>query len=57
MNVVYGYAGASFSGRMPNADLADSIVETGTFKVLNMVKTIEVLFCKTVCNKISFANG
>jgi len=32
MNVVYGYAGASFSGRMPNADLADSIVETGTYK-------------------------
>lgn len=29
MNVVYGYAGASFSGRMPNVDVADSIVETG----------------------------
>ena len=26
-NVTYGYAGASFSGRMPCADLADSIVE------------------------------
>lgn len=29
MNVVYGYAGASFSGRMPSVDLADSIVATG----------------------------
>ncbi|KAJ3232140.1 DNA polymerase zeta [Chytriomyces hyalinus] len=28
-NVTYGYAGASFSGRMPCAEIADSIVETG----------------------------
>ncbi|KAI8615425.1 hypothetical protein BC830DRAFT_1064387 [Chytriomyces sp. MP71] len=28
-NVTYGYAGASFSGRMPCAEVADSIVETG----------------------------
>ena len=27
-NVTYGYTGASFSGRMPCADVADSIVET-----------------------------
>jgi DNA polymerase zeta len=28
-NVTYGYTSASFSGRMPFAELADSIVETG----------------------------
>ncbi|KAI8846694.1 hypothetical protein BC829DRAFT_445128 [Chytridium lagenaria] len=28
-NVTYGYAGASFSGRMPCSDIADSIVQTG----------------------------
>ncbi|KAJ3125155.1 DNA polymerase zeta, partial [Physocladia obscura] len=28
-NVTYGYCGASFSGRMPCAEIADSIVETG----------------------------
>ncbi|KAI8832558.1 hypothetical protein BJ741DRAFT_536049 [Chytriomyces cf. hyalinus JEL632] len=28
-NVTYGYAGASYSGRMPCAEIADSIVETG----------------------------
>ena len=28
-NVTYGYASASFSGRMPCVDLADSIVQTG----------------------------
>jgi DNA polymerase zeta len=28
-NVTYGYAGASFSGRMPCAEIADAIVQTG----------------------------
>lgn len=28
-NVTYGYTSASFSGRMPNAHLADAIVQTG----------------------------
>ncbi|KAI9332155.1 hypothetical protein DFJ73DRAFT_856131 [Zopfochytrium polystomum] len=28
-NVTYGYAGASFSGRMPCSDIADAIVQTG----------------------------
>ncbi|WEJ96806.1 DNA polymerase zeta [Yamadazyma tenuis] len=28
-NVTYGYASASFSGRMPNSDVADAIVATG----------------------------
>ncbi|CAD8122430.1 unnamed protein product [Paramecium sonneborni] len=29
MNVMYGYCGASFSGRMPSGDIADSVVEIG----------------------------
>lgn len=29
MNVLYGYTGASFTGRMPSGDIADSVVETG----------------------------
>lgn len=28
-NVTYGYTSASFSGRMPSVDIADSIVATG----------------------------
>ncbi|CEG83153.1 Putative DNA polymerase [Rhizopus microsporus] len=28
-NVIYGYTSASFSGRMPSVDIADSIVQTG----------------------------
>jgi hypothetical protein len=28
-NVTYGYTGASFSGRMPCVEIADSIVQTG----------------------------
>lgn len=28
-NVTYGYTGATMSGRMPCADIADSIVQTG----------------------------
>ena len=28
-NVTYGYTAASFSGRMPMAELADAIVSTG----------------------------
>ena len=28
-NVTYGYAGASFSGRMPCVEIADAIVQTG----------------------------
>lgn len=28
-NVTYGYTSASFSGRMPSVEIADSIVATG----------------------------
>lgn len=28
-NVTYGYTGATFSGRMPAVEIADSIVQTG----------------------------
>ncbi|KAJ1651776.1 DNA polymerase zeta [Dispira simplex] len=39
-NVVYGYAGASFSGRMPCSDLADSIVQTGRQTLERAIATI-----------------
>ncbi|RUS35011.1 putative DNA polymerase zeta catalytic subunit [Jimgerdemannia flammicorona] len=40
-NVTYGYTGASYSGRMPGVEIADSIVQTGretlerTIKIIN----------------------
>jgi DNA polymerase elongation subunit (family B) len=43
-NVTYGYTGASFSGRMPCVEIADSIVQTGREtleKVRLSVLTIE----------------
>ncbi|EGR33649.1 hypothetical protein IMG5_047210 [Ichthyophthirius multifiliis] len=40
MNVVYGYAGASFSGRMPCNDLADSIVDTGKYILQEVIRKI-----------------
>ncbi|KAJ1969188.1 DNA polymerase zeta [Dispira parvispora] len=39
-NVVYGYAGASYSGRMPCSDLADSIVQTGRQTLERTIATI-----------------
>lgn len=39
-NVTYGYAGASFSGRMPCCDIADAIVITGR-EILELVKYFE----------------
>lgn len=39
-NVTYGYTSASFSGRMPNSDIADAIVSTGR-EILN--KSIEII--------------
>jgi DNA polymerase zeta len=31
MNVLFGYTGASFTGRMPCSEIADSIVETSKY--------------------------
>lgn len=39
-NVTYGYTSASFSGRMPNSDIADAIVATGREL---MTKSIEII--------------
>jgi DNA polymerase zeta len=38
-NVTYGYTSASFSGRMPCAEIADSIVQTGR-ETLEKVKLL-----------------
>lgn len=40
-NVTYGYAGASFSGRMPCVEIADAIVQTGRETLEKAVKMIE----------------
>ncbi|EDO18346.1 hypothetical protein Kpol_1013p17 [Vanderwaltozyma polyspora DSM 70294] len=40
-NVTYGYSSASFSGRMPCSDLADSIVQTGRDTLQNAINLIE----------------
>ena len=40
MNVMYGYTGASFSGRMPCSDIADSVVETGKTILKDCIKLI-----------------
>lgn len=40
-NVTYGYTSASFSGRMPCADLADSVVQTGRETLEKAIKIIE----------------
>lgn len=38
-NVTYGYASASFSGRMPCAEIADSIVQSGRETLENVRST------------------
>lgn len=40
-NVTYGYTSASFSGRMPNSDIADAIVATGREIMTRSIKQIE----------------
>eukprot|EP01031_Cornospumella_fuschlensis_P033121 gene33121-40064_t len=39
-NVTYGYTAAGFSGRMPMAELADAIVQTGRSLLENTIRTI-----------------
>lgn len=40
-NVTYGYTSASFSGRMPNSDIADAIVSTGREILTKSIEMIE----------------
>lgn len=40
-NVTYGYASASFSGRMPSSDIADAIVGTGREILTKSIELIE----------------
>ena len=40
-NVTYGYTSAGFSGRMPCAEIADSIVETGRQCLMETIRVIE----------------
>lgn len=41
MNVLYGYTGASYSGRMPCNDIADSVVMTGKWILEDTIRFIE----------------
>ncbi|KAJ3381618.1 DNA polymerase zeta, partial [Entophlyctis sp. JEL0112] len=43
-NVTYGYCGASYSGRMPCAEIADSIVETGRRSLEDAMRTVKENF-------------
>lgn len=40
-NVTYGYTGASYSGRMPCADLADAIVATGRHTLERAIRLVQ----------------
>lgn len=40
-NVTYGYTSATFSGRMPNSDIADAIVATGRELMRRSIEIIE----------------
>ncbi|KAF3930258.1 hypothetical protein ABW20_dc0106413 [Dactylellina cionopaga] len=42
-NVTYGYTSASFSGRMPCAEIADSIVQTGRETLEKAIETIHAM--------------
>jgi DNA polymerase zeta len=39
-NVVYGYTSATFSGRMPAVEIADSVVETGRMKLEESIRHV-----------------
>lgn len=41
-NVTYGYTSATFSGRMPNSDIADAIVSTGREILTQSIRLIEM---------------
>ena len=43
-NVTYGYTSASFSGRMPCVEIADSIVQTGKETLENVRNYIRIKF-------------
>lgn len=45
-NVTYGYTSASFSGRMPCVEIADSIVQTGRETMENAIEHIRTNFAK-----------
>ena len=40
-NVSYGYTAAGFSGRMPMAELADAIVQSGRQTLINAIDLIQ----------------
>ena len=42
-NVTYGYTGATFSGRMPAVEIADSIVQSGR-ETLEKVRDLNLSF-------------
>lgn len=52
-NVTYGYTSASFSGRMPNSDIADAIVSTGR-EILT--KSIEIIESSPVNAKVVYGD-
>jgi DNA polymerase zeta len=45
MNVLFGYTGATFSGRMPCSEIADSVVEISKYCLR---KSIDYLNCHPV---------
>lgn len=48
-NVSYGYTAAGFSGRLPFAELADSIVQSGRQTLENAIRLVRVHLCMCVC--------
>jgi DNA polymerase zeta len=47
-NVTYGYTSASFSGRMPCAEIADSIVQTGRETLEKVACELSILMLKAI---------